>query len=357
MAFGKLESHFLGDGDDVGEEQCVDAFALVFGKDGHKQEVDNLRMLDFQGLYQMPPSEGEQFALGLLQGMAQAGDAHAHCHGFALLVLHDGEQTQVEELQILVHIFVNLPARHFGISVERCVGTVYDIEDLVVVSVAFHFADAGELADMHVGALLDDFRHAEVLVLVCLVAGCGYHDFPFHPVDFVGISVRLHVAWIIGVVVDGRHGGKLVETVDEHAFSVHIGESEGADNLVAAMFTGPFFGSVEQCLAHFQVVDEVNPSESTVVVVPDAVGLVVLDACHTSHNLSVAESKEKVSLTEGEGVVALGVVGFIHILQQIGHRVGIFLVEFVVEADECLDLLLVLEVDSFDFYCHLDGYV
>ena len=81
------------------------------------------------------------------------------------------------------------------------------------------------------------------------------------------------------------------------------------------MFAGPVFSRVEQRLAHFQVIDKVNPSESTIVVVPDAVGLVVLDACHASHCLSVAEGEEKVGLAEGEGVVALGVVGFIHILQ------------------------------------------
>ena len=94
MTLGPLEAHFLGDGDDVGKEQRIHALALVFGQDGHEEEVNDFGALEVDGLQQVPPPEGEELALGLLERVRERTDAHAHGHRFALGVFDDGEQAQ-----------------------------------------------------------------------------------------------------------------------------------------------------------------------------------------------------------------------------------------------------------------------
>ena len=155
---------------------------------------------------------------------------------------------------------------------------------------------------------------------------------------------------IVGEIVDGRHGRELVEAVDEHALRVEIGETERSHEFGAVMFARPVFGLAQQGTAHLQIVDEINPAEASRLFVPRAVGLVVDDTSHTSHDFSVASRQKVFSLAEFEGRVLLRVVGVEHILEQVGHGKSVVLIEFVVEADELFELRTVLHFG--DFYRH-----
>ncbi len=55
--------------DEVGEEQRVDAFVLVFGLDGHQQQVHTV-VLPLQPPEQMEPPGGEHPAARLLERAA-----------------------------------------------------------------------------------------------------------------------------------------------------------------------------------------------------------------------------------------------------------------------------------------------
>ena len=105
------------------------------------------------------------------------------------------------------------------------------------------------------------------------------------------VAVVLEMLRIVGIVVDGRHGRELIEAVDEHALGVEIGEAERSDESVALVCLRPVFGLSQQGTAHLEIVDEVDPPEARRLFVPRAVGLVVDDAGHASHDLPSRQAK------------------------------------------------------------------
>ena len=350
MAFRPFEAHLFGNGNDVGKEQGVHALALIFGQHSHEQEVDDLGALQINGLQQVPPSEGEEFALGLLQCVRERSHAHAHGHRFALGRFDHREQAEIEELQVLVGIFVDLCAVDLTETEEGRIGFVHHVEDAIEVAPFADLLHALEFAHTEVEALAHDFCHTEVLRLVGFVAVFRHKDLAFHPVDFVGVAVVLKMLRIVGEIVDRRHGRELVEAINEHALRVEIGETERSHEFGAVMFARPVFGLAQQGTAHFQIVDEINPAEASRLFVPRAVGLVVDDTSHASHDFSVASRQKVFGLAEFEGRVLLRVVGVEHILEQVGHGKSVVLIEFVVEADELFELRTVLHFG--DFYRH-----
>ena len=203
-------------------------------------------------------------------------------------------------------------------------------------------------------ALLHHLGYAEVLVLVGFVTRLRNKNLALHPAHFLGISVLHHVLRIVGVVVDAVHGAQLVISLGEHAFQVHIGESHGADYLLHPMLAAPFLHGTEQQPRHFGVVDEVNPAKAHGFLSPLLVGFAVDDGAHSAHYLAAAPSQEPLSLAEAEGRVLLLVECVQCILQEIGHRIGVVLVEFVIEAHKLLELVVRLDTaDDSVFCCHV----
>ena len=68
-----LKAHLLIDRYEVGEEQGVDAFVLVFRLHGHEEQVEDLRFAPKQRPEQVEPSPRKQAPLGFLQSARQAG--------------------------------------------------------------------------------------------------------------------------------------------------------------------------------------------------------------------------------------------------------------------------------------------
>ena len=178
--------------------------------------------------------------------------------------------------------------------------------------------------------------------------GVGYVDFEFHPVGVFLESQAFHVCGVVGIVVDGGHGAQLVESFYQHAFGIHVGEAQGALDVGHAPFASPLFDGADQCFGHFCVVREVYPSEAHFLFAPCLVGAVVDDGGHASHQLAVFVGQEVVGFAKLESGVFLFAECAQHVVVEVGHGVGIVFVQFVVEADEPL------EVPSVGYF--LDGY-
>ena len=71
VRLGPYKSHLLSDGDNLGKEECVDAFVLVLGQDADEEHVEDRCGLEVDSFGQVPPTEGEQFAVGFLESVGQ----------------------------------------------------------------------------------------------------------------------------------------------------------------------------------------------------------------------------------------------------------------------------------------------
>ena len=170
----------------------------------------------------------------------------------------------------------------------------------------------------------------------------GDHHLALHPTDFLLVAQLAHVFGIVGIVVDGVHGGELVIAVGEHALKVHVGEAEWPHDGVHATLAAPFFNGLQQGFRNLDVVDEVNPAKAHVALVPMRVGPVVDDGGHAAHNLSVAQGQEALHVAELQRRILLGVEGVERVLQEVGHGIGAVLVQFPVEANEAPHVLFIL---------------
>ena len=90
------------------ENKCKRALALVLGFHRGKQEVEPLWLLYEKRLEHMPPTEGEQTSLCLAQSLGKRKDAYAKRHKIIVLVNHQAQQAFVGHRQIHLHKLINL---------------------------------------------------------------------------------------------------------------------------------------------------------------------------------------------------------------------------------------------------------
>ena len=93
-----------------------------------------------------------------------------------------------------------------------------------------------------------------------------------------------------------------------------------------AAFLSPFLHGADEGFGDFRIVDEVNPSEADVFLVPGLVGLVVDDGGYASYYPVVLVGEEIVSFTELECSILLLVEGVEHVVVKVGDRVGVALI-------------------------------
>ena len=140
---------------------------------------------------------------------------------------------------------------------------------------------------------------------------------------------------VVGIVVYGGHRSELVEAPSEHTFGVEVGEAERANHLVHALRLAVLLDGIQQCAAHVDVVDEVNPAEAHALPAPPLVGLVVDDGRHASGHAAVAvESHEIFRLAKLEGGVPLLVECLHLVAEEVGHVLLATVVQVVVEVYE-----------------------
>lgn len=114
VALGIFEAIFLEIRNQVGEQQCVYALALIFRLDSHKQKVDRVGHVEIHGAHQMPPSERQHSPMRLLQRPRQRRQSHAHTDNLVVGVFYHTEQVEAQQAQINLHIIVNLTVGQFG---------------------------------------------------------------------------------------------------------------------------------------------------------------------------------------------------------------------------------------------------
>lgn len=338
VCLGTLEAHLHKGGDEVGEEKGVDTSVLPLGYDADEKHIDNLGVLELHGLEQMPPTEGEETTLGLLDGMGEGAHSDTHSDNLAVLGLYDGHHTGVKETKVHLAVTVNLLTRHLAVTKEVGIGTVDDIKDGVLILSFEDFTGVLELVDMKFIAFLHEFCHTEILVLIGLMTSTGHHHLALHPVYLVGKAETLHVLRVVRVVIDGGHRGELVETVDEHTLGVHVGEAERTDKFVATAVAPPLFGGGDKRLADFGVVDEVNPAEAGVVRLPFLVGLMVDDTGYAPYYFFTTQGNEEFGFAEVISRILLGIEGVVHILQKVGHGIRGVFVKLIIETGELFEV-------------------
>ena len=120
----------------------------------------------------------------------------------------------------------------------------------------------------------------------------------------------------------------------QHALGIEVGEAQGTLDVGHATLASPLLYCTEQCLRHFGVVDEVYPAEADLLLLPGLVGTVVDDGRYAPHYLAIAQGEEVVGLAKLEGGILLPVERAQHVVVEVGHGVGVALVELVIEANE-----------------------
>ena len=144
----------------------------------------------------------------------------------------------------------------------------------------------------------------------------------------------LRIVWI---VIDCSHRAEFLKALDKHTFRIHVGKSKRPLDFGHALRASPFLHSLDECTAHFRVVNEINPSETHRIQIPSLVSLIVDDACHAPHHLAVLIGKIVHSLTKLHCRVLVR-ERVEHILIDVRNRIFVILVKFIVETDELLHL-------------------
>ena len=131
--FGVFDAVFLEIWDLVVEEEGVDAFVLIVGTHGYEQEIEGFHLLCFEGFEEFDPSEWEESAACLTQGLRDVGHADAYAYDFVVLVDGYGDEIEVDEREIHLGIVFFLALCEWLEVVERLIGGVDDVEIAIAV--------------------------------------------------------------------------------------------------------------------------------------------------------------------------------------------------------------------------------
>lgn len=331
VAFGISVSVADVVGEEVGEQEGVDAFVLVFGADGDEHEIDDV-VVGFEGAEDVEPSGREEASAAGAEGFAEGGEGDSDTDEGVVFVNNDADAVGAEDGEVFSDVVFDLAVGEGGVAVEVVVGSVDEVEEgfaVLVLEAGDGFVS--EAAEVVFPA--DDFGDAEVFVGDFV----GDGHFVFDPVDVFGVTPALHVSGVVGVVVDCGHSAHFVEAVDEHALVVHVGESHRADHLGHAFGASPGFGGVHQGVVDFGDVDEVDGGEAGFFFSGAFVDLVVDDDGDFADGLTIDTSHEQFGLAEFVCRVFVGheIVDLIE--DERGYEAGVVVVDVDSESDEFSD--------------------
>ena len=108
---------------------------------------------------------------------------------------------------------------------------------------------------------------------------------------------------VIRIIVDSGHRTQLVETLDEHAFRIHIGKAEGTNNLCHSLLASPVLNGLKKSPAHLDIIDEVDPSKTNALAFPFLIGSLIDNACDASYELAILICHEIFGFAELESSV------------------------------------------------------
>ena len=185
MGLGPYESHLLSYLNDLGEERSINALVLPFGHNANKQHIQHWCGFEVYGLSQMPPTEGEEFSLSLLNGTAQTWHAYTSTDDFSLGIFHNRKETAVKHLQEATGIPLHLLVIKLAVAVKICISAIDDTKYLLFVPALAYFLLAAEVTEAKAVTLLCYLCYAEVFGVVCLMFPFGNKNFMLYPADFL----------------------------------------------------------------------------------------------------------------------------------------------------------------------------
>src|SRR6266850_2110251 len=181
--------------------------------------------------------------------------------------------------------------------------------------------------------------------------GCA--DFVFHPVDVLLVPVMLEVDGVVGVVVHRRHRPELVESLDQHAFAVHVGEPQRPVDCVHTPRHGPRFDGRAEGARDLEVIDEIDPSEARVPLIPRLDVALVDDAGDAPDDLAATEGQPVLRLTEIERGIMIAVQRFSLVKIERRDPAVVVFVQVEGKADELPQIPLRFDLADFDPHPHL----
>ena len=188
--------------------------------------------------------------------------------------------------------------------------------------------------------------------LCCLGKLLGCHlrnlDAIFHPVVvFLESSQSLDVLRIIRIVVDNIGCGKTVEAFDKHSLTIHIGKTKWSYHFGHSMFTAKLLHRLQQGTRHILVVNEVEPSEANLLLLPLFVGAMIDDGSHSSHHLSSSQGQVILRLTELEGRVSFLRQSVLFIESDERNSILIIFIQVAVKTDKSIQVFLTAHLPYF----------
>ena len=283
----------------------------------------------------MPPTEWEETTvLALLESSRERRDGNTNTHNFlvGIPVLYQGDEIKVGHRQIHLHIMVDLLLTQLRISVEILECVIDDREYLLSISFLEHLV-ASKLLDMEIISLLYHTGNLGIFLWHLI----RHIHLVFHIiVVLLPTSKLLHVLGIVGIIIYGGLSAKLVESPCKHTLGVHIRESKRPYSLLHTVLPTPILYSGKKGTRHFDVVDEIYPSEAHSTLSPALVGFLVYNSSHTACYLTILIGKEILGFAELKSGILILRQCINLIAMQIGHIVLIAAIKVIMELYERL---------------------
>ena len=237
----------------------------VSGVDPDEGEIENPGFLD--RAQQTDQGRGGHAAARLLDGFPNRGEDEAEANRvFVLIEDHRDEAKVDDEFEALHEALLDVLGegnRH----VEGVISLLAELEEFLAIFLQ-EVLRVLRLAEMEVVAFHDEIREAgETLTRFSLEEQAA-----FEPIDFLGITMVLDEALIIGIVVLLLERREVIEALDEEAFAFHIAEAEGADDLVHPEASRPILDGAKKHVRDLLVVDAVEAVETDALLLPFLVG-------------------------------------------------------------------------------------
>ena len=345
VGLGVFEAGFDVVGDEVGEEEGVDPFVLIFGLDGDEEEVDDVGTAA-KGFQQVPPAGREQASAAFLEGAGEGLDGYADGYKLVLGVDHDGDEIQVENPKVHIDVILDLAVGQGGVAVETVVSLIDQAEKGFAV-LLLDFLAGSEFKYFQVIAGPDDLGHTGVFCGNLVGDGDGH----LHPLGIRFESQAFKLTGIIGIVVDGGHRAEFLESFDQHPLVVHVGEAHRTYHRGHPPLAPPVAAGFEEGVDNLVVVDEIQEAEAEVFFSGALVDGGVDYAGDTPHGFTVAVGHEALTLAEVESRIDLRRKGIDIVMNQRRHEIRIAVIE--TDAEFCkFTQFTFCRLDSPDFNTH-----
>lgn len=192
-------------------------------------------------------------------------------------------------------------------------GAVEEAENLVDISVLNLLLR--QRAHLQVEHLRRELGHMDVFLRQLLGDGDAYRQ----PVHSLGISQRLHVLGIVGIVIIGGHGAQESEVAHEHALLVIVGNAQRSLDAVHTALPAPLHDLVEESLGDLDVIDKIEIAKAHHLRLPFLIGMVVHDSHDAPYGLLATVGYETLHLGEFKATVLLGIENIADVSVQIRH--------------------------------------